>query len=47
MQPAPSAWPHNYILAGKLYKAVKSAKALIAYKSELIANVTQSGRKST
>jgi flagellar protein FlbT len=51
MQAAPSAWPHiaavkNYILAGELYKALKSANALIAYESELIANVAQSGRKS-
>ena len=52
MQAALSASPHiaavnNYILAGKLYKALKSAKALIAYESELMADVTQLGRKST
>jgi flagellar protein FlbT len=38
---APSAWPHilavsNHILAGQMYKALKSAKALIAYAQELI-----------
>ena len=43
MQAAPSAWPHivavsNHILAGEMYKALKSAKALIAYEKELIDN---------
>ena len=38
---APSAWPYivavnNHILAGELYKALKSAKALIDYEKELI-----------
>ena len=38
---APSAWPHivtmnNHILAGEIYKALKSAKALIDYEKELI-----------
>ena len=40
VQAAPSAWPHivavsNHILAGEMYKALKSAKALIAYEKEL------------
>lgn len=40
---APSAWPHivevnNNILNGEMYKALKSAKALIAYEKELIDN---------
>jgi len=41
VQAAPSAWPHivavsNHILAGEMYKALKSAKALIAYEKELV-----------
>jgi flagellar protein FlbT len=40
VQAAPSAWPHmveisNQILAGEMYKALKSAKALITYEKEL------------
>ncbi|MBN8919684.1 MAG: flagellar biosynthesis repressor FlbT [Rhizobiales bacterium] len=40
---APSAWPliesiNNQILTGNLYKALKSARSLIAYEEELIAN---------
>ena len=40
VQAAPSAWPHivavsNHILAGEMYKALKSARALIAYEKEL------------
>ena len=51
IQAAPSAWPHiagvnNHILAGELYRALKSAKALIAHESELMARVAQSDRKS-
>lgn len=43
---APSAWPHlfeisNHILAGEMYKALKSAKALIAYETELIDNASR------
>jgi flagellar biosynthesis repressor protein FlbT len=43
VQAAPSAWGHvtdvsNHILAGDMYKALKSAKALIAYEGELINN---------
>jgi flagellar protein FlbT len=43
VQAAPSAWPHmvavsNHILAGEMYKALKSAKALIAYEKELLDN---------
>jgi flagellar protein FlbT len=41
VQAAPSAWQHvmavsNHILAGEMYKALKSAKALIAYEKELV-----------
>jgi flagellar protein FlbT len=41
VQAAPSTWAHvtdvsNHILAGDMYKALKSAKALIAYERELI-----------
>ena len=46
VQAAPSAWPHivavsNHILAGEMYKALKSAKALIAYEKELIDHATR------
>jgi flagellar protein FlbT len=41
VQAAPSAWAHvvdisNHILAGEMYKALKSAKTLIAYEKELL-----------
>jgi flagellar protein FlbT len=41
VQAAPSAWAHmveisNHILAGDMYKALKSAKALIVYEKELL-----------
>jgi flagellar protein FlbT len=47
VQAAPSAWPHmvavsNHILAGEMYKALKSAKALIAYEKELLDHATRS-----
>ena len=43
---APSAWPHvtavsNHILAGEMYKALKSAKELIAYEKELLSQATR------
>lgn len=46
VQAAPSAWPHivevsNHILAGEMYKALKSAKALIAYEKELLDNASR------
>ena len=46
VQAAPSSWPHmqaigNHIMAGQLYKALKSAKALIAYEKELLDNATR------
>jgi len=46
VQAAPSAWPHvaavsNHIMAGEMYKALKSAKALIAYEKELIEHATR------
>jgi flagellar protein FlbT len=42
---APSAWPHivdvsNHIMSGEMYKALKSAKALIAYEKELLDNAS-------
>ncbi len=45
VQAAPSAWPHmvemsNHILAGEMYKALKSAKTLIAYEKELLDHAT-------
>jgi flagellar protein FlbT len=47
VQAAPSTWPHieavsNHIMAGKMYKAIKSAKALIAYEKELLDHATRS-----
>jgi flagellar protein FlbT len=44
LQAAPSTWPHiltinNHILAGELYKALKSAQALIAYEEALVDDV--------
>jgi flagellar protein FlbT len=46
VQAAPSAWSHvsaisNHILAGEMYKALKSAKTLIAYEKELVAHATR------
>src|SRR5260221_4507253 len=46
VQAAPSAWPHivavsNHILAGELYKALKSARALLSYQKELIDHATR------
>lgn len=46
VQAAPSAWPHvvevsNHILSGEMYKALKSAKALIAYEKELLDNASR------
>ena len=46
VQAAPSAWPHvveisNHILAGEMYKALKSAKTLIAYEKELLDHATR------
>ena len=45
---APSTLPiidriNNAILTGSLYKALKEAKALIAYEKELVENATQGG----
>ncbi|MGA7310126.1 MAG: flagellar biosynthesis repressor FlbT [Pseudolabrys sp.] len=46
VQAAPSAWPHivavsNHILNGELYKALKSARILIAYEKELVNYATR------
>ena len=43
VQAAPSTWPliesiNNHILTGEMYKALKDAKKLIAYETELIDN---------
>ena len=49
MQAAPSSWPHmqaisNRIMAGQMYKALKSAKTLIAYEKELLDHATSNPR---
>lgn len=46
VQAAPSAWPYvetvsNHIMAGEMYKALKSAKNLIAYERELLNHATR------
>ena len=46
VQAAPSAWKHvtavsNHILGGEMYKALKSAKTLIAYEKELLSHATR------
>ena len=47
VQAVPSTWPHieavsNHIMAGEMYKALKCAKALIAYEKELLDHATRS-----
>ena len=49
VQAVPSTWPHieaisNHIMAGAMYKALKIAKALIAYEKELLDNAASSTR---
>jgi flagellar biosynthesis repressor protein FlbT len=49
VQAAPSSWPHmqeisNHIITGQMYKALKSAKALIAYEKELLDHATSNTR---
>jgi flagellar protein FlbT len=49
VQAVPSTWPHieaisNHIMAGEMYKALKRAKALIAYEKELLDNATRGTR---
>lgn len=46
VQAAPSAWAHvsainNQILTGELYKALKSARQLVEYEGELLANASR------
>jgi flagellar protein FlbT len=46
VEAAPSAWPYvsaisNHIMGGYMYKALKSAKALIAYEKELLDHATR------
>jgi flagellar biosynthesis repressor protein FlbT len=41
VQAAPSTWPHmmtvtNHIMAGEMYKALKSVKTLISYEKDLL-----------
>ncbi|MBI3705004.1 MAG: flagellar biosynthesis repressor FlbT, partial [Rhizobiales bacterium] len=35
----------NHIMAGEMYKALKSAKALIAYETELLSHVTRNANQ--
>jgi flagellar biosynthesis repressor protein FlbT len=47
VQAAPSVWPHieaisSHIMAGAMYQALKSAKALIAYEKELLDHASRS-----
>ena len=47
VQAVPSTWPHieavsNHIMAGEMYKALKCAKALIAYEKELLEHAARS-----
>lgn len=47
VQAAPSAWPYieainNCILGGEMYKALKAAKKLIAYETELVDHARRS-----
>jgi flagellar protein FlbT len=49
VQAVPSSWPHmqiigNHIMAGHMYKALKSAKTLISYEKELLDNATRNTR---
>jgi flagellar protein FlbT len=49
VQAAPSSWSHmqticNHIMAGQMYKALKSAKTLIAYEKELLDHATRNTR---
>jgi flagellar protein FlbT len=49
VQAAPSSWSHmqdvsNHIMAGQMYKALKSAKTLIAYEKELLDHATSNTR---
>jgi flagellar protein FlbT len=47
LEAVPSAWPYvdaisNNIMAGAMYKALKSARALIAYEKELLDHASRS-----
>jgi flagellar protein FlbT len=49
---APSTWPaiesiNNHILTGEMYKALKDAKKLIAYETELIENAKRGASLSS
>ena len=46
VQAAPSSWPQmeaisNHIMVGEMYKALKCAKALIAYEKDLLEHATR------
>jgi flagellar biosynthesis repressor protein FlbT len=46
VQAVPSTWPHieaisNHIMAGAMYKALKSAKTLIGYEKNLLEHATR------
>ena len=52
VQAAPSAWKYmaaisSHILAGDMYKALKSAKALIEYEKELLSRATRGANTRT
>ena len=47
VQAVPSTWPHieaisNHIMAGEMYKALKRAKTLIAYETDLLEKAARS-----
>ncbi len=47
VEAVPSAWPYieeigNHIITGSMYKALKSAKALIAYEKDVLENASRS-----
>jgi flagellar protein FlbT len=49
VQAAPSSWSNmqticNHIISGQMYKALKSAKTLIAYEKELLDDATRNAR---
>jgi flagellar protein FlbT len=49
VQAAPSTWPYieiinNHILTGELYKALKTARKLIAYEQELLSDAKSDAR---
>jgi flagellar protein FlbT len=52
VQAAPSTWPaiesiNNHILTGEMYKALKDAKKLIVYETELVQNANRGSSLSS